>query len=205
MSSNIKLDSEDKVIGKDLKLHLGCFNKPLHGWINIDARGKPETQADLVDDAITLDKFHSNCAEKIAFIHGIEHCSFEDAKKAITRYYEILQPGGECLLSVPDLAACFAHYFYWGDVTLLHAMLYGSQKHEKDFHYCGFTEKSLTDLMLSCGFKNVQRWDWKTTPPFDYCDSYAAAYYPYFQSHGFKKGEDTPIGKLMSLNLRGEK
>lgn len=188
------------------KIYIGPRDKYIPGYFNIDA--DKNCKADFYCDALELPKyFKSNSLEEIAWIHGIEHLTFKKSKIFLKNCHNLLKTSGVLRLSVPDLRTAFAHYFYWGDMEAMHSMLYGSQVNDSsyDIHYSGYCEETLTKYLLEAGFSKVEKWDWKTTEPFNYVDSYAAAYWPHFQSRGFKKNEDTPIGKLLSLNLVGIK
>ena len=46
-----------------MKLHLGCGNKILKGYVNVDIR--QETGCDVIDDVELLDKFKDNSADEI--------------------------------------------------------------------------------------------------------------------------------------------
>lgn len=187
--------------GKPIKLNLGCFNKPLPNFVNIDAR---EVSADLIEDCIELPSFQDNSVDLIYLSHVFEHFDFKEGKKAMKRYYDLLKEGGILRLAVPDMHAHFAHYFYWGDLKLLHSGLWGSQRHFLDLHKSGYDRKTLTELFLETGFTNVEEWKWQDVEH-GFCDDYSQAYYPFQQKFGLDKGEDTKIGKLMSLNLQGIK
>lgn len=75
-------------------------------------------------------------------------------------------------------------------------MLYGSQRHDFDFHYNGWTFESLKSDLERAGFSEVRLWDWRTTEPHNYCDDYSQAYVPHM---------DKENGKLMSLNVEAKK
>jgi len=184
------------------KLNLGCYNKKFHGFINVDIR--PEVNPDVIDDCSKLETFEPNSISLIYASHFFEHLDFKQGNEAIKRYYELLIPGGILRLAVPDMEAVFAHYFYWKDLKLLYSALWGSQKHDFDKHLSGYDEKTLTELFINTGFQKVEKWKWQDVEH-GFCDDYSQAYYPYQQKYGLNKGEDTQIGKLMSLNLQGIK
>jgi len=176
------------------KLNLGCYNKQLPGFINVDVRS--EVNPDVCDDVIKLDKFQKESIDLIYSSHVLEHFSYKDTDIALGRWFEILKKGGVLRLAVPDLEAVFAHYFYHKDLQALKHMLYGSQRHDFDFHYNGWTFESLKSDLERAGFSDVQLWDWRTTEPHNYCDDYSQAYVPHM---------DKENGKLMSLNVEAKK
>jgi predicted SAM-dependent methyltransferase len=134
--------------------------------------------------------------ELIYTSHVLEHATRAGAIEALKRWFDVLIPTGILRLSVPDLEATFAAYFYHKDLRLLQNMLYGSQKHPYDFHYTGWDFKTMKEDLESVGFINVKLWDWKTTSPHNYTDDYSQAYLPHM---------DKLKGKLMSLNVEAYK
>lgn len=177
-----------------MKLHLGCFNKKIHGFVNVDIR--PDVNPDLVDDVFKLEKVLPNSIELIYCCHVLEHATRAGSLEALERWHEVLKPGGILRLSVPDLEATFAAYFYHKDLRLLQNMLYGSQKHPYDFHYTGWDFKTMKEDLESVGFVDIRLWDWKTTKPHSYVDYYSQAYIPHLNK---------TTGKLMSLNVEATK
>lgn len=172
-----------------VKLHLGCRDRKIHGFINIDIM--PEAKPDLVEDVITLPSFDVNSVNTIYCCHLSEHLTREESLKAFTRWHEILEPGGILRLSVPDLARVFEHYMLYKDLRKLQCFLYGSQHNEFDIHKNGWDEKTLYEELMSVGFINFRRYDHKNTEHW-YVDDHAAAYLPHM---------DSKNGTLMSLNV----
>jgi predicted SAM-dependent methyltransferase len=178
---------------KEIKLNLGCYNKKMYDWTNVDIR--EDVNPDVIDDVFKLEKFKANSVDQIYICHVLEHASFADAWHAVARYYEVLKPGGILRIAVPNIAAVVEHYVYHKNLKDLYSALWGSQRHDYDFHRCGFDEPTLREMLEYSGFTNVSVYDrWKTEHA--YVDDYSAAYYPHMNfTHG----------KLMSLNMQGTK
>lgn len=174
-----------------MNLNLGCFNKKLPGFVNVDIR--EEVNPDVVDDCFTLKKFDAGSADLIYCCHMLEHLDYKEAAIALARWKEVLKPGGILRLSVPDLEATFAHYFYHKDLNKLMHTIYGSQRHQFDYHKNGWDFDRLKSNLEEVGFKGIAKWDWRTTDPHSYCDDYSQAYCPHMDK----------TGKLMSLNVEG--
>lgn len=177
------------------KLHLGCFNKKIYGFTNIDIR--TEVNPDLVDDAFILKTIKNDSIELIYTSHMLEHKNRKDGLLALTRYYQVLKNNGELYLSVPDLERVFEHYIFFKNLDKIKCFLYGSQNYIEDHHLNGWDFKTIKKDLESVGFKHVERFDrWKI----DWLvgiDDYSAAYLePEF---------DRKLGHLMSLNVRAVK
>lgn len=175
------------------KLHLGCFHKKIHGYINVDIRD--DVNPELVLDIFDLQGIPANSIHTIYSSHTLEHLSREKAQVALNRWYEVLKPGGVARISVPDIEACCEHYMCHKDLDMLKCMFYGSQKHPYDFHYMGWDFKTLSRDLAIAGFRDIKRYEWRETEHF-YIDDYSQAYLPHF---------DRLNGKLMSLNIEGTK
>ncbi len=190
-------------MNKLVMLNLGCCSKKLPGFINVDIRS--EVQPDIVDNAFTLEKFDDESIDLIYCCHMLEHLSYDESCQALYVWYTKLKKGGILRLSVPDLKVVFSHYFYHNDLDFLMSFLYGGQKHEFDFHKNGWDFDKLTKELKSVGFYKIQRWDWQTTEPHNYCDDYSSCYYPN-KSCVMQGGKITKMcGKLMSLNIEAIK
>lgn len=176
-----------------IKLHLGCFDRKIHGFINIDIR--EDVKPDLVDDVFKLNKFEKNSVDLIYACHVLEHADYLESELALARWYEILKPNGVLRLAVPDMEAHFAHYYYHKDIRLLHSTFWGSQKHPYDYHKNGWDFKKLQEDLKRVGFRDTIRYDWRKTEHF-YVDDYSQTYYPHM---------DKENGKLMSLNVEAIK
>ncbi len=88
-------------------------------------------------------------------------------------------------------------------------MFYGAQVEGDpwDFHKSLHTKTSLTKDLQEAGFVNVREWDWATTWPHNYIDTYASCYYPHFRKNFIMdNGKRVDMGGiLLSLNLEATK
>lgn len=176
-----------------LKLHLGCFHKKIHGFVNVDIR--EEVAPEVVDDIFKLEKFENESTDLILAVHVLEHLSRKDSQQALHRWYEVLKPNGEVYIAVPDMEAVFAHYFYHRKLSDLFSALGGSQRHDFDLHLSHFDFETLKLWLENAGFKDIQLYDrWKTS--WSFIDDYSASYVPHL---------DFINGKLMSLNVKAIK
>lgn len=86
---------------KNLKVHLGSFDLPLPGWVNVDC--SPSYQLDLLGDIRDPLPFGTGNAELILMEHVLEHFRpYTEAADLLRECRRILAPGGCLFLSVPD-------------------------------------------------------------------------------------------------------
>ncbi len=185
----------------EVKLHLGCYHRKIYGYTNIDIR--EDVGADLVDDAFKLEKFKEQSVDVIYVSHVLEHATRYAAFKAMKRWYKVLKFGGILRVCVPDLEALFEYYISTKDLDSIKCLLYGSQKHEFDFHYTGWDEKTLTQDLKEIGFLEASRYDWQDTEHY-YVDDYSQCYLPEISYKSRNPGNKIE-GKLVSLNVQATK
>ena len=83
------------------KLHLGCGNIRLKDFCNVDILSTHAV--DVVSDISTLNNFNDNSIDLIYACHVLEHFSHDESIKVLKRWFEVLKPGGELRISVPDI------------------------------------------------------------------------------------------------------
>jgi predicted SAM-dependent methyltransferase len=91
-----------------IKLHLGCGDIKLEGFINIDVRETPAT--DMLMDISKLTKFDNNSVDMIYAAHCLEHFSFRDSLSILQEWNRVLKTGGELVLRVPDFDILVNNY-----------------------------------------------------------------------------------------------
>jgi predicted SAM-dependent methyltransferase len=182
-----------------LKLNLGCGDRKLASFINVDAR--EEVDPDVVADVTSIHESFKD-ADLIYACHVLEHfplkpSSFQPVtwKGVLRSWHTTLKEGGVLRLAVPDIEAVLEYYSETRDISSLYALLYGGQKYDFDFHYHCWSFETLKKDLLEAGFKEVKRYDWRKTEHF-FADDYSQAYLPHM---------DKVNGKLMSLNVEAIK
>jgi len=176
-----------------LKLNLGCGNKKIYGFINIDI--SPHVNPDILDNIIYLNKFKTQSSDLIFASHVIEHFNYNETKQALYRWYEILKDGGILRLALPDLEKVCAHFLLHHNLKEIRTFLWGGQHNAYDYHKNGWDFQSLKLLLETIGFRNIHRYNWKETEH-SYIDDYSQAYLPHM---------DKVNGILMSLNVEAVK
>jgi ubiquinone/menaquinone biosynthesis C-methylase UbiE len=179
-----------------MKLHLGCGDKYIPGFFHLDILPLPH-----VDHAGPAENLHflaENTVDLIYACHVLEHYGRHEIRDVLSEWHRVLKPGGVLRLAVPDFAAVCHMYDSEGlrdGYSGLVGLVCGGQRNCVDFHKAIFDEPFLGCLLKRTGFREVRRWDWRTTE--HACvDDYSQAYLPHL---------DKENGRLMSLNLEGVK
>lgn len=174
-----------------MKLHLGCGNRKIRGYCNIDIQ---QSQAvDCVCDITSL-PFPRNSIDEIYSCAAIEHFSRHEWRRILNHWGHLLKPGCMIYLSTADFESCCVHYLENHDISKLIGLVNGGQKDDYDIHGMIFDFKTLKEGLESAGFENIQRYNWRDMHFYkdsDY-DDYSSAYLP----HGDKEN-----GRLMMLNV----
>lgn len=144
------------------KLHIGGEVKK-EGWEVLNAN--PANYVDYVRNANDLSIFPDNTFETIYASHIAEHFDYRDElSKALEEWYRVLAPGGELLISVPDmdmLARLFLdkNQLDLGERYLIMRMMFGGHMDQYDYHVVGLNEEFLTRFLEGVGFVNIDRVD----------------------------------------------
>lgn len=156
-----------------IKLHIGCGNNILDGFINIDKYVKDEKVYEF--DILNL-PFKDSTVEEILAEHVLEHLSFAEEKLFFLEARRVLVAGGILKVEVPDMEWVFYefckqkdffvdfyqvgsidHYFgnglennnRWGVLT---THIWGNQNGNGQFHKNGYTEQKLLRIKQLLGF-----------------------------------------------------
>lgn len=190
------------------KVNIGCRNKPLPTFINIDINTN-NTFADAYCDGLILDIFEDESLEEIHAVHMAEHLDNESFLKAIRNWHRKLVIGGKLILSVPDMEKASALLLLTKDKNIVKSLFYGSQNAGDpwDYHKSLHTKDSISKELLEAGFSSVKEWNYWDKFPYNYCDTYASAVYP----HMLKKikmdnGRIVDLGGIqLSINVEATK
>jgi len=139
-----------------VKLHLGCGDQKLAGYINIDLHSDT---ADEKLDAIDLSKYPDNSVDEILALHLIEHFHFQDGQKALREWFRVLRPGGVLRIETPDLLNLCKH-FVAGPEDLrisLYPHFFAHPWEEGQTHYFLYTEVQLGWTLQQIGFQKIAR------------------------------------------------
>lgn len=178
-----------------MKLHLGCGPRYIPGFVHVDAQ--PGPHVDIVGPVERL-PMADGSVSLIYASHVLEHFGRHEYKAVLQEWFRVLEAGGILRLAVPDFAACAAIYYESGladGLSGLVGLIVGGQRDGNDFHKMIFDEDFLRGDLLAAGFRQVRRWDWRTTEHAA-IDDYSQSYLPHMHKDD---------GRLMSLNLEAVK
>lgn len=160
-------------------LNVGGNNKnialPLqyHGWehilLDIDPKGNP----DIVCDDRELSQLSCSEYDAVYCSHNLEHYYRHDATKVLSGFLHVLKEDGFANIRVPDIGELmrivvqrnldiddFLYQSPAGPITV-RDVVYGYgveiERSGNDFfaHKTGFTRKSLSAMLIRCGFPHV--------------------------------------------------
>lgn len=173
------------------KLHLGCFDQKLEGWVNTDItphlfvarlpgfaslmfrlgllpRRRYEQHKQGVFQGVDyLDvtkpfPFAAGSFDYAYCSHMLEHLRHEDAAFCIREVHRVLAPDGIFRVAVPDLDALVANYDPQCADVFVNAVFETGQRADKNRHWWLYNEISLTRLMKDAGFRTVYRCQFRT-------------------------------------------
>ena len=95
------------------RLHIGCGQQAIPGWINIDNQGLPGVDQVLdVRKGLPFANVSAIYAE-----HFLEHLAFEDGLAFLAECRRVLRPDGVLRLSTPNLEWVLTTHYRWQGVT----------------------------------------------------------------------------------------
>lgn len=134
-----------------LRLHLGCGQQHLDGFINLDHNPSPATDyVGRVDQLICP----PDSVERIEAYHLIEHIPQPTLPVTLKHWLDCLAPGGTLVVECPDLDQAIDEYLQ-GNLERLYS-IYGRQRFPGDAHHWGFNVDRLQSVLASVGFTDIQ-------------------------------------------------
>lgn len=144
-----------------MKIHLGCGNKYLDGYVNIDLPPSEHTvmqvKADMFADIRTLE-FPENSIEEIRLHHLFEHFTRAEALKLLVKWRKWLKVGGILRIQTPDFYGCILKYLFapFKFRMQLGRHIFGSQEARWAYHLDFWDKKKFKFVLKSLGFDIVQ-------------------------------------------------
>lgn len=140
------------------KLHIGGTAK-VDGWELTNITEFPGV--DFIGDCTEFKHIPDGTYEIVYSSHVFEHLDYRtQALKALREWYRILKPGGIVMISVPDLQTIgrlMANAATVEDEITLMRMFYGGHVDRHDYHFSGWTARTLETFLAAVGFTNARR------------------------------------------------
>lgn len=194
-----------------VQLNIGCGKTNFGSdWIHIDGADYPHIKY----HDITKLPFEDNSVDLIYSSHTLEYFDRAEINDVLKEWRRILKPGGILRLAVPDFYI-MARLYVDGDKSMssesiglsdILGPLYGKMPLNNSFiyHKTCYDISGLTYVLQNNGFKNIRRYNWKTTPPHDKIDDCSHAYLPHSPEHIKNMSWDDNYS-LISLNVECNK
>ena len=151
-----------------MKLNLGCGDKILPGYVNVDvAPARAGQQPDVICDLHELTPFEDETADEILAVHVVEHFWRWEVVDVLKEWIRVLKTGGPMILECPNLqSACqqflrdpeaFAGPGPEGQRTMW--VFYGDPRWRDPLmvHRWGYTPRSLAQVMAQAGLVNIRQ------------------------------------------------
>src|SRR5688500_2160190 len=96
---------------RPLRLNLGCGDKILPGYVNVDVvEARAGVKPDVICDLHDLSPFASDSADEILSVHVIEHFWRWEVADIVREWVRVLKPGGRMVVECPNLAAACTEF-----------------------------------------------------------------------------------------------
>jgi len=150
------------IMNDEVKLHLGCGEKYLDGYINVDyppeEHSVMKVKADVYKDIRTL-SYQENSVDEIRTHHMFEHFPRAEALRLLAEWRKWLKPGGKIIIETPDFEETVKKYIYTGSRKKraeLGRHVFGSNEAGWAYHYDFWDEPKFKFVFKKFGFKKIK-------------------------------------------------
>ncbi|MYL24807.1 FkbM family methyltransferase [Halomonas alkaliantarctica] len=151
-------NTEKATLPEGIWLHVGG-KEPKAGWQMLNIT--PGPGVDMVGDIRDLSHIDANNCARIYASHVLVHIHQKEVLPVLKGFSRLLKPGGELMISVPDLdILCRLYLDKRLNIKQRHhvmRMMFGGQTDTHDFHYVGFNFEFLASQLKTAGFNHIQR------------------------------------------------
>lgn len=148
------------------RLNLGCGDKILPGYLNIDiAATRRGTRPDVISDLRQLAFLPDDAADEVLSVHVVEHFSRWEIEQVLREWLRVLKPGGRMVIECPNLASACERFLHdpsrrgeagpEGRETMW--VFYGDPAWQDPLmtHRWGYSPESLRALLEAIGLDSV--------------------------------------------------
>lgn len=144
-----------------VKLHIGCGEKYLEGYTNIDyppsEHSVIKVKADVYHDIRTL-SYPENSVDEIRSHHLFEHFNRAEAIALLIKWRRWLKPGGKIVIETPDFYSCAVSYAFAPTQKRrmeLGRHMMGSQEAGWAIHYDFWDPMKFKYVLQATGFERI--------------------------------------------------
>jgi predicted SAM-dependent methyltransferase len=185
-----------------MKLHLGCWNRVIPGFVNVDLCDLPHIhyRRDIKDLSFQKD----GSVDLIYSSHSLEYFDLIEVDEVLKEWRRVLKTNGTLRLAVPDFESLIEVYRKTQNLKDILGPLYGRMEIETDqaakkkswlYHKTVYDFTLMKKVLEKNGFGHVRRYNWQDTIHKNY-DDHSQAYFPHM---------DKDNGILVSLNIEATK
>ena len=139
------------------KLNLGCYYMYIDQFVNVDAQEL--VNPDLLCDIRDIKKYYGrNSVSVILISQCLEHISEDDARKLVIDFYEMLSPGGEVIIEVPDCDD-IEERLKSGNLSQHDYDVFtkGEPNMPYQKHLSTFTTQKIEEILRAAGFSQIRK------------------------------------------------
>lgn len=166
-SIRMDISSSVPLASGEVRLNLGCGDKKLPGYINVDyAPSRKGVTPDILLDLRKL-TFQDATVDEILSVHVIEHFYYWEAEGLLKEWARVLKSGGRLVLECPNILSAAQVLLNDPDGAVGPGKegsmsmwpLYGDPNWSDPLmcHKWGYTPNSLIRLLENVGFKEVRQ------------------------------------------------
>lgn len=135
------------------RLEIGSGENPTPGYEHLDIRPLPGIN--VVADARDI-PIDDNIYDEILAVNILEHFNRNETVVVLKEWRRVLKPSGKITVLVPNIIGIFAAFIAEQDADEeFIERLYGTQDYPENYHYNGFTKKTLAKALQDAGFINI--------------------------------------------------
>jgi len=150
------------------KLNLGCGDKILPGYVNVDVvESRAGKRPDVMCDLHRLQPFEDASVDEVLAVHVVEHFWRWEVVDVLKEWARVLKPGGKMILECPNVISAAQQLLSDPDVTAGPGpegqrsmwVFYGDPAWRDPLmvHRWGYTPRSLAQVMHEAGLVNLRQ------------------------------------------------
>jgi tetratricopeptide (TPR) repeat protein/SAM-dependent methyltransferase len=164
----VALAQATEKLDKPKRLNLGCGDKILPDYVNVDVvASRAGKVPDVMCDLHQLTPFEDNSVDEILSVHVVEHFWRWEVLDILKEWVRVLKPGGKMILECPNLKSACEEFLRNPEAAAFGGpegqrsmwVFYGDPRWQDPYmvHRWGYTPDSLAKLMQEAGLVNAHQ------------------------------------------------